>query len=117
METCSKEASFRRYYSPNFTFAKPEYLFDEDLDNEELRDLYETSRALYNKSPKKENRQPNNNGNKQIEKSKRGTYNFNSPNNQNQPANNSAFITREEMQKVTRRKNTQEEKIVWTNPK
>lgn len=118
MESCSKEASFRRYYSPNFTFAKPDYFFDDNLDNEELRDIFETTRALYNKSPKKENRQPTNNGNfnKITEKSKRGTYNFNSPNNQNQSAN-SAFITREEMMVTKRKKPLQEEKIVWTNPK
>jgi Ribonuclease 2-5A len=119
MESCSKEASFRRYYCPTFTFAKPDYLFDEDLDNEELRDIYEVARGLYNKSPKKENRQPSANGNfnKTVTPSKRGTYNFNSTNNQNQPIN-SAFITREEMMGTRRKKQPlEEEKIVWTNPK
>jgi serine/threonine-protein kinase/endoribonuclease IRE1 len=118
MESCSKEASFRRYYCPTFTFAKPDYLFDEDLDNEELRDIYEVARALYNKSPKKENRQPTaGNFNKNVTPSKRGTYNFNSTNNQNQPIN-SAFITREEMMGTRRKKQPlEEEKIVWTNPK
>lgn len=119
MELCSKESSFRRYYSPHFTFVKPDYLFDEDLDNEELKDIYETARVLYNKSPKKENRQPTNNGNFNKERqvgTKRGTYNFNSANNQNQPAN-SSFITREEMMVTRRKKPLEEEKMVWTNPK
>jgi hypothetical protein len=113
MEACSKESSFRRYYCANFAFKKPDYLSDESLDNEELRVIYETSRMMYNKSPKKENRQPNNNGNfnKTAEKSKRGTYNFN-----NQQAGNT-FITRDEMMATKRKKQSQDVNIVWTNPK
>jgi tRNA nucleotidyltransferase/poly(A) polymerase len=117
METCAKEPSFKRYYPVNFTFKKPDYLFDKSLDNEELREIYEKTRMMYNKSPKKENRQPNNNGNfnKAVEKSKRGAYNFSNTNNQ-QPAN-TAFITRDEMMVTKRKKPPQEEKIIWTNPK
>ena len=112
METCSKELSFKRYYSPIFSFKKPEYLFDESLDNEELKKIYESSRAMYNNSPKKENRQPNN-GNSFIDKSKRGTYNFSS----NSQQGGNSFITRDEMMITKRKKPIQEENIVWTNPK
>ena len=85
--------------------------------NEKLGNIYESSRAMYkgdqyNKSPKKENRQQNN-GNFNIDKSKRGTYNFGS---NNQQGGNS-FITRDEMMITKRKKPGQEEKIVWTNPK
>ena len=113
--SCSKESIFKRYYSPQYVFTKPDYLFDQDLDNFELQEIFENSRMLYNKSPKKENRQANgNNGNgyNKTEKSKRGSYNFNSKN----QASNSAFITRNDMLKVTDNRG-KEDKIVWTLPK
>lgn len=120
--SCSKESIFKRYYSPQYVFTKPDYLFDQDLDNFELQEIFDNSRLLYNKSPKKENRQANANSNSnnsaynKAEKSKRGSYNFN---NKNQ-ASNSAFITRNDMLKVAdnrRKKSLDEDKIVWTLPK
>lgn len=119
MEPCSKESIFKRYYTPQFVFTKPDYLFDESFDNFELQEAHDNSRLMYNKSPKKENRQPNGvNGNafNKLEKSKRGSYNFN---NKNQ-APNAAFITRDDMVKVPearRKKSLAEEKLVWTLPK
>jgi hypothetical protein len=123
MEPCSKENIFKRYYSPQFTFTKPDYLFDEECDNFELREIYDNARLLYNKSPKKENRTPingnvGNNFNK-IEKSKRGSYNFNNKQ-QSQAANSNSFITREDMVQVAEnrgKKPLAEEKLVWTLPK
>lgn len=116
--SCSKESIFKRYYSPQYIFTKPDYLFDQDLDNFDLQEVYENARLMYNKSPKKENRQANgnNNGYNKAEKSKRGSYNFN---NKNQ-ASNAAFITRNDMLKVNdnrRKKSLDEDKIVWTLPK
>lgn len=113
MESCSKESIFKRYFSPSFVFTKPDYINDETSDNFELQDIYDNARLMYNKSPKKENRQPNIN---KVEKSKRGSYNFN---NQNQ-APNSSFITREDMkvpESRPKKKSIQEEKFVWTLPK
>lgn len=113
MESCSKENLFKRYYSPQYVFNKPDYFYDDSYDNIELQELYENARLFYNKSPKKENRQPNtnnssnNNTYNKAEKSKRGSYNFN---NKNQ-ATNSSFITRDDMLKVD------EKKFVWTLPK
>lgn len=115
MESCSRESIFRRYFNPHFVFTKPEYVNDDSCDNFELQEIYDSARLMYNKSPKKENRQPNVNK-ANAEKSKRGSYNFN---NQNQ-ANNSSFITREDMLKVPEnrpKKSLQEDKIVWTLPK
>jgi hypothetical protein len=117
MEFCSKESIFKRYYSPQFTFTKPDYLFDESYDNFELREIYDNARLLYNKSPKKENRMPNSNNISKVEKSKRGSYNFN---NKQQAANSNSFITREDMVQVAEnrgKKPLAEEKLVWTLPK
>lgn len=112
MESCSKETAFRRYYTPKYVFTKPDYLFDENYDNFELKEICDNLRQMYNKSPKKENRQPNN-AMKQMEKSKRGAYNFSTNNN----VGSTNFITRDDMVTVNRRKkNTnQDEKMVWTN--
>lgn len=111
MESCSRENIFKRYYSTQFVFTKPEYFYDEQCDNFELQEIYDNARLLYNKSPKKENRQPNtsinNNAYNKVEKSKRGSYNFN---NKSQ-ATSSSFITRDDMLKVD------EKKFVWTLPK
>lgn len=114
MESCSKENVFRRYYSPLYIFTKPEYFSDENCDNFELQEIYDNNRLTY-KSPKKENRQPNvTNGNSKVEKSKRGSYNFN-----NKPqTSNVSFITRNDMLKVPDGKKPIEEvKFVWTLPK
>jgi hypothetical protein len=119
MESCSKENIFKRYYSPQFTFTKPDYLFDEDCDNFELREIYDNARLLYNKSPKKENRMPNNTNISKVEKSKRGSYNFNNKQ-QSQPVSSNSFITREDMVQVAEnrgKKPLAEEKLVWTLPK
>lgn len=124
MESCSRESIFKRYYSPQFVFTKPDYLFDEDLDNFELRDILDNARNLYNKSPKKENRQPSNGSalNK-VEKSKRGSYNFINQNpTPNPPGSPSmaTFITRDQMQKVPekrRKKSLEEKNVVWMLPK
>lgn len=116
MASCSREHHFKRYYPFNFVFTKPEYFYDDEYDNMELQDIMETSRNNFNKSPKKENRQPGGNGLTRVEKSKRGSYNFN----QNQ-ATNSSFITRDDMQPVKQKEGPRnrkpEEKIVWTLPK
>lgn len=118
MESCSKESIFRRYYAPQYVFTKPEYIGDDEFDNVELQNM-ESSRLTYNKSPKKENRQPNGNVGGKIEKSKRGTYNFNKQLPQ-QP--NSSFITRSDMQKPQeaqekrRKKSVDEKNFVWTLP-
>lgn len=111
MEICSKENSFKRYYTPKFVFTKPYYLSDESLDNFQLREIIDANRQAYNKSPKKENRQPNNN--LTIIQSKRGSYNFNTN------GGAAAFITRDDMVTVNRgkKKPKEEEKIVWTLPK
>ncbi|CRL01658.1 CLUMA_CG014880, isoform A [Clunio marinus] len=124
MELCSKENIFKRYYSPLYVFTKPDYIKDENYDNIELRDIFDANCLNYNKSPKKENRQPVNNNQNKIEKSKRGSYNFLTPAVTNGGASNGVFITRQDMlvpeksQKGAekRRKKTAEEKIVWTLP-
>lgn len=109
MEACSKENSFKRYYTPKYVFTKPDYLSDDTLDNFELMEIIDTVRQAYNKSPKKENRQPNN---QSKDKSKRGTYNFVTN------GGGGSFITRDDMVTVNRGKKKQnqqhEEKIVWT---
>lgn len=90
-------------------FTKPDYLSDDTLDNFELMEIIDTARQAYNKSPKKENRQPNN---QSKDKSKRGTYNFVTN------GGGGSFITRDDMVTVNRGKKKQnqqhEEKIVWT---
>lgn len=122
MESCSKENIFKRYYNPYYVFTKPDYFFDDQLDNFDLQEIYDNARLLYNKSPKKENRQPNGintngytNSIKVAEKSKRGSYNFN---NKNPAATNSSFITRSDMVKVPvkKKKSLEEAKLVWTLP-
>jgi cyclophilin family peptidyl-prolyl cis-trans isomerase len=125
MESCSKDNIFKRYYTPQFVFTKPDYLFDEAYDNNELKKIYSAIAANNNKSPKKENRQPvnvtasnntNSAFNNKVEKSKRGTWNFA---NSNQASNSSAFITRDDMVKgpeKRRKKSLEESKMVWTLP-
>lgn len=124
MESCSRESIFKRYYSPQFIFTKPDYLFDEGLDNFELRDILDNARNLYNKSPKKENRQPSNGSTlNKVEKSNRGSYNFINQNlTPNPPGSPSmaTFITRDQMQKVPekrRKKSLEEKNMVWSLPK
>lgn len=115
MEICSKENSFKRYYTPKYVFTKPDYLFDESLDNFELMDIIDANRQNYNKSPKKENRQPSN---MNVNQSKRGAYNFGTNNTAHGSPRND-FITRDDMVMVNRagkKKQHKEEKIVWTLP-
>lgn len=114
--SCSNELAFRRYYTPKFVFTPPSYLSDESYDNFELKELCDNLRQLYNKTPKKENRQPLNNKGQQPEKSKRGSYNFT---NNNGNFGNGQFITRDDMVTVNRgnkKKNQQEENLIWTLP-
>jgi serine/threonine-protein kinase/endoribonuclease IRE1 len=141
MEFCSREDALMRYYTPQFVFTKPDYLYDSLCDNFELQAIYD--KILSNKSPKKENRQHNfvnNNGNGNYNstnnkvdknsqkpvKANRGAYNFNL----NQPTNHKAeyntFITRDDMVKrqvedggdTTKRKQSSDETkgFQWTLP-
>lgn len=123
MESCSKENIFRRYYSPEFVFTKPEYLTSEAFENFELRNKIKNVQLLYSKIPKKENHQPNMKGNQSnLENSKRGSYNFI---NKLNPGTSNSFITRDDMLvpektlkvQEKRRRKLEENKISWTLPK
>ena len=119
MESCSEENLFKNYYSPCYTFTKPEYLLNENNDNIDLQLIYESAKCTFGRSPKKEpgsNYKYESNQNKAV---KKGAYNFkNQTTNQhnNNPRNLNSFITRDEMQKpvVDDHKVRTQEKLIWT---
>ena len=108
METCEKENIFKRYYSTQYQFTKPDYLFDESLDNYALSSQ-ECSKPITKEKnySKKENKQPSNSSNNFNNKTKRGAYNFlKVP----AKASDAGFITRGEMMMP---KCDSEEKFTW----
>lgn len=108
MEMCSKETIFKRYYSTHFQFTKPDYLFDESLDNYALSSQDCSKTITKDKSyNKKDNKQSNGNGGNFNNKFKRGAYNFLKVQGK---SNDTGFITRENMMMP---KCDSEEKITW----
>lgn len=123
MEMCSTENIFKRYYSPNYVFTKPNYLSDYTCDNVELEEIFESSKSTYARSPKKENRQPsayNNKMEKLVQnntKNRRGAYNFNKNQPPTQRNEGNGFITRNDMLKVEdNRAKRNDENFKWILP-
>lgn len=110
VEMCSKENIFKRYYNPHFQFSKPDYLFDENLDNHALMNQECTKTIVKeNKNHKKENKA---NG---FNKTRRGAYNFLKVQGNNCKTNEVTFITRADMMQncdVLKKENLTEN-VVW----
>lgn len=117
MESCSSEYLFKTYYSPCYTFTKPEYLLNEDYDNFDLQLIYDSAKISFGRSPKKDNGGNYKNDKLQLNHQKKGAYNFKNP--AANQRNLNTFITRDDMQKpVVERDGDQkvrkEDKLIWT---
>lgn len=107
IESCSKENIFRRYYSIQFQFTKPDYMSDESLDNYALSSQENSKPLTKEKNFNKKENKPNSNNFNNFKK--RGAYNFLKV--QGKSNNDTrGFITREDMMMP---KCDSDEKITW----